>query len=205
MRCVIFTGGEPEPYLPQGVDTDGALIIAADSGYRNCTQLGLMPDIVLGDFDSLGSIPDGTEHAVFPKEKDDTDLRLAVREALSRGCDDITILGALGGRFDHTFANVQTLAFIAEHGASGRIVSVGDEIRLLTAGCYRFPRREGRSLSLFAYSSEVTGLTLRGVKYGLENGSVTNAFPIGISNEIEADFAEVSFDEGLLLAVMSTL
>ena len=205
MKCVIFTGGEQEAFLPEGVDTEGALIIAADSGYRGCRALGFTPALVLGDFDSLGEIPEDIGHTVFPKEKDDTDLMLAVREALSRGCKDITILGAMGGRFDHTFANVQTLAFIAENGGRGRIVSTREEIRLLTAGEHRFPKREGRSLSLFAYSGEVKGLTLKGVKYALENGSITNAFPIGISNEITADYAEVSFTEGLLLAVMSTL
>ena len=205
MRCIIFTGGDPEPCLPEGAETEGALIIAADSGFENCRALGFRPDLVLGDFDSLGHIPEGNEYSVFPKEKDDTDLMLAVREALRRGCDDITILGAMGGRFDHTFANVQTLAFIAENGASGRILSVNEEIRLLRPGSHSFPKRDGRSLSLFAYSSEVKGLTLRGVKYTLENGTITNGFPIGISNEIEADTAEVSFSEGLLLAVMSRL
>ena len=204
-RCIIFTGGDPEPFLPEGTEPKGALIIAADSGYKNCKELGLEPHLVLGDFDSLGSIPENAEHAVFPKEKDDTDLMLAVREALRRGCDDITILGATGGRFDHTFANVQTLAFIAENGAEGRILGVNEEIRLLTPGTHRFPKREGRSLSLFAYSREVRGLTLRGVKYTLENGSITNSFPIGISNEIEAESAEVVFTEGMLLVVMSRL
>ena len=204
-RCIIFAGGDPEPFLPEGTVTEKAFIIAADSGYTNCKALGFAPNLVLGDFDSLGAVPGDTEHITFPKEKDDTDLMLAVREALCRGCDDITILGALGGRFDHTFANVQTLAFIAENGAEGRILSVNEEIRLLTPGKYSFPKREGRSLSLFAYSREVKGLSLRGVKYALENGSITNSFPIGISNEIEAESAEVVFTEGMLLAVMSRL
>ena len=204
-RCIIFTGGDPELRLPDGVTADGALIIAADSGFTNCTALGLEPALVVGDFDSLGYAPESAETEIFPKEKDDTDLMLAVRAALGRGCDDITILGALGGRFDHMFANVQTLAFIAERGAVGRIVSEREEITLLTAGEYDFPQREGRSLSLFAWSPRVEGLTLRGVKYALENGSITNAFPIGISNEIVGERAFVGFTAGLLLVVRSSL
>jgi thiamine pyrophosphokinase len=111
----------------------------------------------------------------------------------------------MGGRFDHTFANVQALGFIAENGAEGRIVSVNEEIIMLSPGRNLFPKRGDRSLSLFAYTNEVRGLTIAGVKYPLENGCITNRFPIGISNEITADCAEVSFTEGLLLAVMSKL
>ena len=129
----------------------------------------------------------------------------AVREALRRGCGDITILGAMGGRFDHTFANVQVLAFINSKGARGRILSCGEEIMLAGAGEYSVARREGYSLSLFAYTPQVRGLTLRGVKYSLENGEISANFPIGISNEITAERAEISFTEGLLLIVQSRL
>ncbi len=202
-RCLIFAGGEPEPYLPEGVVTDGALIIAADKGYENCAALGITPVLVIGDFDSLGRVPEGAK--VYPKEKDDTDLMLAVREALSRGCEDITILGAMGGRFDHTFANVQVLDFILSEGGVGRITSVREEVTLLPAGVYAFPKREGWSLSLFAYSRRVTGLTLCGVKYTLENGEITRFFPIGVSNEITSDSAEVSFKTGILLVCQSRL
>ena len=70
MRCVIFTGGTPEPFLPEGVEPEGALIIAADSGYLNCAELGLVPDLAIGDFDSLGEIPENVVHTVFPKESE---------------------------------------------------------------------------------------------------------------------------------------
>ncbi|MCR5123101.1 MAG: thiamine diphosphokinase, partial [Ruminococcus sp.] len=184
---------------------EGALIIAADSGYKNCAALGCVPDIVLGDFDSLGNIPEDTVHRVYPKEKDDTDLMLAAKEALSRGCDEIVILGALGGRFDHTFANIQALGFIAEHGADGMVASVDEDIMMVFPGINLFRRDDGRSFSLFAFSDEVKGLTIEGVKYPLKNACITNRFPIGISNEITADHAVVSFTEGLLLVVMSKL
>ena len=111
----------------------------------------------------------------------------------------------MGGRFDHTFANVQVLAFINSAGARGRILSCGEEIMLAGAGEYSVARREGYSLSLFAYTPQVRGLTLRGVKYTLENGEISANFPIGISNEITAERAEISFTEGLLLIVQSRL
>ena len=135
-RCIIFTGGRPEPHLPDGLELEGAYIIAADSGYKNCKQLGAVPNLAVGDYDSLNFVPDDCEHITYPCEKDDTDLMAAVREALRRGCGDITILGAMGGRFDHTFANVQVLAFINSEGARGRILSCGEEIMLAGAGEY---------------------------------------------------------------------
>jgi thiamine pyrophosphokinase len=202
-RCIIFTGGKPEPRLPDGLETDGAFIIAADSGYKNCKKLGIQPDLAVGDYDSLNFVPDDCEQLTFPKEKDDTDLMLAVREALSRGCMDITVLGAMGGRFDHTFANVQTLAFIRSQGAWGRILTCREQIMLVTPGSYTVRNRERCSLSLFAYSGEVSGLTVRGVKYPLTDGKIDSTFPIGVSNEILGDAAEISFSDGELLIVQS--
>ena len=204
MECIIFVGGNSEPRLPDGIDTEGAYIIAADSGYINCLELGLKPDLAIGDFDSLGFEPHICETKVFPKEKDDTDLMLAVRYALEKGFKDITILGALGGRFDHTFANVQALAFILENGAIGKIVSCNERISLLKPGKYTFEKREGYSLSFFAYSEEVKDFSVCGTKYFVENKALRNSFPIGISNEILNE-AKVSFKKGILLAMESKI
>lgn len=204
-RCIIFTGGKPEPRIPDGLNADGALIIAADSGYKNCKKLGFVPDLAVGDYDSLGFIPKDCEKLKFPKEKDDTDLMLAVREAIKRGCTDITVLGALGGRFDHIFANVQALAYIRSRGAWGRILTCYEQIMLVTAGEYTIRAKEKYSLSLFAYSETVKGLTISGVKYPLYSEEIDNAFPIGISNEITDEAARISFDEGQLLIVQSRL
>lgn len=204
-RCIIFTGGNPEPRLPEGLDTKNAFIIAADSGYKNCKELGITPDLAVGDYDSLGFEPNDCERISMPCEKDDTDLMFAAREAIKRGRTDITILGAMGGRFDHTFANVQTLAFIQSRGGRGRILSQNELIALVTPGKYTVGAKRGFSLSLFSYGGEVTGLTIKGVKYALENGSVSDTFPIGISNEILGESAEISFERGRLLIVQSRL
>ncbi|MBP3271277.1 MAG: thiamine diphosphokinase [Ruminococcus sp.] len=203
--CVIFTGGKPEPRIPDGLDLTDAFVIAADRGYKNCRKLGILPDLAIGDFDSLGYAPNECEQLTFPKKKDDTDLMLAVKEALERGYNDITITGAMGGRFDHLFANVQVLAYIREQGAWGRIFTCYEQIMLVTPGSYRIPKKEKYSLSLFAYSAEVKGLTIEGTEYPLEDGIVTSSFPIGISNVIIEDDALISFDEGLLLIVQSRI
>jgi thiamine pyrophosphokinase len=202
---VIFTGGNPEPVLPKGLELGGAFVIAADSGYTNCIQLGVKPDLAVGDYDSLGFAPCDCERLTFPKEKDDTDLMLAIRAALERECTDITILGAMGGRFDHTFANIQTLAFILSHGAAGRILSTNERITLLSPCSVEIAAEDGFSLSLFSYGKSVSGLTIEGTKYTLCNGKIDNTFPIGISNEILGKSAHISFDEGLLIVVQSKL
>lgn len=204
-RCIIFTGGKPEPYIPDGLDVNNAFVIAADKGYKCCKKLGVTPDLTIGDYDSLGYVPQECEHIKYPKEKDDTDLMLAVKEAIYRGCSDITILCAMGGRLDHLFANIQSLAFIRSEGAWGRLLSVYEEVVLLTPGDYTFKKREGRSLSLFSYSDLVEGLTIRGVKYPTNDIQLSNLFPLGISNEILDDSAEISFDKGLLLVIRSKL
>lgn len=204
-RCIIFAGGKPESRLPNGLDTENAYIIAADSGYKLCKKFGITPDLAVGDFDSLMFIPDDCEQMTFPKEKDDTDLMLAIKQAIERGCTDITILGALGGRFDHTFANIQTLAYIRTQGAWGRILTNYEEIILVSPGKYSVSVDEKCSLSLFSYSQSVKGLTVSGVKYPLENAELTNIFPLGVSNDVVGDKADISFDEGLLLIIQSRL
>ena len=203
--CVIFTGGKPEPYIPEGLNIKDSFVIAADKGYKNCKKLGIAPDMTIGDYDSLGFIPQECEHLQYPKEKDDTDLMLAAREAIKRGYTDITILGATGGRMDHLYSNIQTLAFIRSEGAWGRILSVYEEIMLLSPGEYTFKYREGYSLSLFSYGDIVTGLTISGAKYPTSDIQLSNLFPLGASNEIISEKATVSFEKGLLLAIRSKL
>lgn len=204
-RCIIFTGGKAEPHIPESLDVKDAFIIAADKGYKCCKDLGIAPDMTIGDYDSLGFIPKECEYMQFPKEKDDTDMMLAAREAIRRGCTDITILCAMGGRTDHVFANIQTLAFIRSEGAWGRILSVNEELILLTPGEYSFERREGFSLSIFSYSDIVEGLTMRGVKYPTTDIQLSSLFPLGCSNEIISDKAEISFEKGILLVIRSKL
>lgn len=206
-KCVIFTGGElNDPEKLNKTVWQNAFVIAADSGYRYAEKLGIIPDLAIGDYDSLGYIPENCREVLrFPKEKDDSDLMLAIREALKRGYDDITITGALGGRFDHTYSNIQSLGFILKNGASGRIISPDEEISLIVPGNYKIKKDNTRSLSLFAYTENVKGLNIRGVKYPLQNAEITSFFPIGLSNVIIDDYALISFENGLLLMILSRL
>ncbi|MCM1478549.1 MAG: thiamine diphosphokinase [Muribaculaceae bacterium] len=200
--CWIF-GGAPfdgELALPEN-----AFIIAADSGYNTVKRMGFTPNITLGDFDSLGCKPDRTdcgELITVAAEKDDTDTMLAVKTALDRGFDDISIVGGLGGRLDHTFANIQTLAYILGRGGFGRLIGENDAVELLNEGEYTYARREGMYISLFAYG-EAAVLTSRGTKYDLTEHRLDNTFPLGVSNEITREKCVISVHKGQLLVIFS--
>ena len=205
-RCTIFTGGEiKELTFIDIAAVEKSFVICADSGYLYAEKVGINPDIVIGDYDSLGFVPDSTSDTfTFPREKDDTDLMLAVKEALTRGYCNIDIYGALGGRFDHTFGNIQALGYIAAHNGQGRIISETEEITLLNPGEYNVEKRDGYSLSLFAYSDEVENYCINGVKYPTFT-TLNNCFPLGISNKILDSRAEISFTKGRLLMVQSKI
>ena len=128
---------------------------------------------------------------------------LAVRTALGMGYREFFIYGACGGRLDHMIGNIACLAMIADNGGRGVIIGDDDIAEIYDSGCYKIPYKEGFSLSLFAYSAEVKGLTIRGTKYLAENVTLTDAVTLGVSNEITADFAEVEFTDGRLLAIQS--
>ena len=165
---------------------------------------GVRPDIVLGDFDSSVK-PEGVETEVYPVEKDDTDLMLAIKRAIAEACDDITIYGGLGGRLDHTVGNIQAMAFCAEKGVRCRIIADGQIAQIFTCGRYTIEDIKGWSLSLFAYGGDVTGLTIKGAKYCCENITLTPYFPLGVSNEVADDLVQVSFKSGHLLCIRSRL
>ncbi len=205
--CSIFTGGKiSDLSFIKTEKVKRTYIICADSGYNYAQNLGLNPDLILGDYDSLGFVPKvGCDVLSYPIEKDDTDLMLAVKEALSLGYKSIDIYGALGGRIDHTLGNIQALGYIAEHNGEGRILSDNDEIRLLNSGTYSIEKRSGFSLSLLAYSDKVCGLSINGVKYTAENVDISNTFPLGISNTITEKRAEISFNSGRLMVIQSRL
>ena len=204
-RCVIFGGGDPvSAETVRNELTGGEFFIAADSGWLLMEKLGIIPDLVIGDFDSAPE-PELPAKLLFPVEKDDTDLMLAIKEGLSRGCTDFVIFGATGGRLDHTIAAIQSLAFLLDNSASGVIVSDTERIEVLDPGRYFFPERDGYTLSLFAYSGCVSGLGLKGVKYNGEDLVLNSGFPLGVSNSITDHKAEVSFTSGRLLTICSRL
>lgn len=195
--CVIFCAGEFDSLIRPIKAED--LVIAADGGLRHTEKLGVTPDIILGDFDSLGYVPQGAQ--VFPAEKDDTDCMLAVRRGLKEGCREFLIYGGLEGpRISHTVANFQTLQFLQEQGAVGILAGKRELVSLFSSGTAVFsPQAEGY-LSLFSMNGPAR-VTLEGLYYPLQDGVLTPAFPLGASNRFIGASARITVHEGSILAI----
>ncbi|NCC69547.1 MAG: thiamine diphosphokinase, partial [Clostridia bacterium] len=171
---------------------DGAYIIAADGGLRHVKAAGLTANLVLGDFDSLGGMPTGEKIKSVPAEKDDTDTMLAVREALTAGAEEIAIYGGLGGRFDHSFANLQALKFISDSGARGYLVGGGFICTVIKNSAISFEAGMSGYVSVFSFGDRAEGVNLRGLRYPLFDAVMTDSYPLGVSNEFTGIDASIS-------------
>lgn len=195
--CYIVGAAPTDGRLPQ--PGEGDFLIAADAGYTVLQEAGLAPDLVMGDFDSLGAPPELPNVITHSPVKDDTDTILAIRWALERGYRRFVLYGVLGGRrLDLTVASFQTLRFLSEHGARGTLVGDGWNVTLLENGTLRFPRTAKGALSVFCAGADCSGVTLRGLRYRMEDGVVTGTFPIGVSNAFIGERAEISVQKGQL-------
>lgn len=199
----IITGGDFSPI--NGI-SEGEHIIACDKGYEYALRCGIVPELIIGDFDSCSVSPVADVPVErFRSEKDDTDTMIAVRHALDSGAERINICCALGGRLDHLLGNLQTAVFAAKRGVPVGISDERTQIHVLPPCELSIARREGFSLSLISATDSCEGVCISGVKYPLDNATVTNSFPIGVSNEWRAETAKLSFKSGILMVVMAKL
>ncbi|MDE6834890.1 MAG: thiamine diphosphokinase [Ruminococcus sp.] len=201
MTVIIFAGGEIRNY--DFIDIKADLVICADKGIIHAEKLGITPDIITGDFDSYTcEIPVCREVFRSVPEKDDTDTMLALKLALERGADNIRLYGATGGRFDHTFANVQALIYAYKHECK---MSIYDESNIITVqgiGTEKYEKYKDWYFSVFALTEKLHVKKMTGVKYPVEDYIFTQSFPLGVSNEI-TDTAVVTIEKGLALIVRS--
>jgi len=196
--CVIFCAAEFDALIKPLSPED--YVIAADGGLRHTQRLGIVPDGVLGDFDSLGFTPEGA--SIFPVEKDDTDAMLAVRRGLSLGYRDFLLYGSLDGpRLDHTVANFQTLQFLCDHGARGVLCGCHTMVTVVKNSALSFPADCEGHLSVFCMGADAHGVTLKGLYYPLEKGILTAGFPLGVSNHFTGVPARITVENGSLLVI----
>ncbi len=183
---------------------EGDFLIAADGGYAALEHTGAVPDLILGDFDSAACpAGGGVPCLTFPREKDETDMALALREGEVRGYREFYIFGALGGpRPDHTVANLQLLLSAARRGLSATLVGGGYRLTVLPPATPRIFSGLSGYLSVFAIGGEAHGVTLTGVRYPLGGATLTPDFPLGVSNEFSPyEDTRVSHTDGFLLLV----
>ncbi|WP_312280441.1 thiamine diphosphokinase [Oscillibacter sp.] len=197
-RCFIFAAGSF--YGLRERPAPGDLIIAADAGYLLCQKLGIAPNLVLGDFDSMEE-PSGVAVHRSPVEKDDTDAMLALKTGLEKECDTFYLYGFTGGkRLDHTLANLQSLLFLRRKGARGWLY--GDDF-LWTAieneSLTIQKEVEWGLFSAFCLGARAEGVDETGFQYLLSNAVLTPEFPLGVSNHFLESEAVISVRRGALL------
>ena len=214
-KCVIISAGD----FP-GVEielNENDLCIACDAGFKYAQQIGILPDLIIGDFDSAaelgGEVLRGIQEiaSLEPEriirlsvKKDDTDTLKAVRIGLERGYKKFFLYGALGGRrFDHSMANIQTLLFIKRHGGKGYIMDKEGMLLIAENETIRFHRGNTGMLSVFSLSDISKGVSLKGLMYNMDGGELTSDFPLGVSNEFIIDEeAEITVEDGTLLVTV---
>ena len=197
--CYIVGAGEDFglDFQPRAED----LVIAADGGYRRLKEAGIVPQLVIGDFDSLGAAPEEEQVITLPKVKDITDTWAAIQLGKERGYRRFFLYGCTGERIEHTLANIQTVADLVRDGMEGCLLDRTQVITAISGGTVEFgPERSG-FLSVFAYTDRCTGVTLKGLKYELDQAELTNRFPLGVSNEFLGKQSSVTIETGTAILV----
>lgn len=204
--CALITAyweGEPRDFIQI---KPNQLIISVDKGYEIARSAGIIPHLLIGDFDSLLSpLPDNMAVIRLPAEKDDTDTLSALKYAMEQGFKQIDIYGGLGGRIDHSLANIQLLAYALDRGVSVKILDAQNMVLLMQKGMTEIRKIEGYKLSLLAFSDICTGVSVSGVKYPLSDRILTNTLPLGVSNEFmpQSEKAVITLESGKLLVILS--
>lgn len=200
---MVFGAGvyyDERPTVPQG-----AFVVAADGGLDHARSLDIAVDVTVGDFDSItGEPPEKGAHAVaLPAEKDDPDMLCALKIGWAHGCRTFHVYGGLGGRIDHTIANVQLMARLAEHGGLGMLHGDGQIVTAVCDGELHFDRNDvspGRMVSVFAHSEVATGVNESGLKYEVKDMTISNTEVVGLSNEFRGGLpASIAVRQGTLI------
>lgn len=171
---------------------NGDLIIAADAGLKRLEKENIKPDIAIGDFDSLGTLPTGIKVLKFPVKKDDTDTMLAVKYGFENGYNNFVIYGGTGGRVDHFLANLQTLNFIAKKDGIGFLCA--DDFTVVTFRNKKvtFEVIDEGNISIFATDGEAEKVTIKGLLYEADSITLKPFVPLGVSNKFISQKAKIS-------------
>lgn len=175
------------------------VVIAVDAGFEHLEAIDRKPDMVLGDFDSLGYVPKGVRTSRFSAHKDASDMELAIKRAKALRCDNVIVFGALGGRLDHTLANMQVFAGASESGLSVCAIDMDNAIFFLTGpDTFEADAREGGTVSVFSMSDEAHGVFERGLEWELDDVVLTNRTSQGLSNELVGEPVLIGVESGTI-------
>lgn len=200
-RWVIIGGADIENYERiRNLLRDDDFFVFCDSGLKHRDALGVVPHLIVGDFDSYAKPCTEIETIVLPCEKDDTDTMYAVKEGINRGFGDFLLLGVVGGRLDHTLGNVAILRYLDLRGKKG---CIADDYSLVTAFSDEADIEDSFAyFSLLNISGVARGVTIENAKYPLTDAEITCEYPVGVSNEVtKGKIAKVTIKEGNLLLI----
>lgn len=198
-RCVIVGSMNVDSRIQDYLED--SFVIAADGGLLNLEKSNITPDLILGDFDSLGFEPEGENVIKYPVKKNDTDMMLAVKKAIDLGYKEIVIFGGCGGRLDHTLANINTMVYALEKGANISILDSQNDM-YITDDSLRQSRRDKDNISLFAIEEKAV-VDIEGAKYSGKNIVISNNTTLGVSNSFADDEVKISVVEGTILVIVS--
>ena len=213
MKLLIVSGGYTDfDFAIDLIKKSGfEIIIAADSGLNFFKAADITPDVVVGDFDSVNQEVlsyyrdnEFIDFHVLNPEKDDTDTEYAIRFAIEKGADSITILGGTGTRLDHVMGNITLLGIGIEYDVSIEMIDAFNRIRVFNKS-FTIKKEEqfGKYISLIPFMGPVKGVTIKGMKYCLDNYDMSGFNSLGISNEKSEDIASVEFEDGIMLVIES--
>lgn len=209
MKAIIISNGEIKNYSYYKKYFEGPVfIVCCDGGARHLRNLSVIPDVLLGDFDSISEEDlkyckeNSVETIKYPVKKDKTDTEIAVEYVISKKCDSCTIIGGFGNRADHTLANILLLIKMLKKGVLGTIIDEKNSINVIQDKT-RIEKIENHIISLIPITEEVRGITTKGLLYPLNNATIMPGDTRGISNEFSADMAEIDIKSGMLLIIIS--
>ena len=200
--CYIISAGDCTEIKIDKKEND--IIIAADAGLKYCDRFGIIHDVIIGDFDSLGFVPENREVIKLPVEKDDTDTSFAVKYAMEKGFRQFVIFGGTGGkRADHTFANIALLTYISKKGCTGFLDAGDYTITAITDSAISFSADMKGDISVFSFDEKAEGVCEKGLLYTLDNAVLENSVPLGVSNSFTGQESVVSVSKGTLIIYFS--
>ncbi len=207
MKALIISNGEIMDYrFYEDLIVESDLIICADGGAKHADKMGIIPNVVLGDFDSIGhdcfnNVKNtNIKYIQYSTDKDKTDTQLGVEYAIENGCNEIVLIGSLGTRFDHSFANISLLKYIIDRGAIGTVLNEHNEIHIIR-DYIKLKGKIGDIISLLPITKNVEGISTIGLRYALQNAQMILGMPNGVSNVLIEEEAKIHIKSGLLLVI----
>ncbi len=203
-KCIVFGGSKISDYSYIKIKKqDSDMVICADYGYIHAQNLGVKADLLIGDFDSA-PMPNEQNVIKLPAHKDETDMFLAIEKGVECGYKTFDIYAGLGGRFDHTYANIQLLSYFIDKKVRINLIDENNRIFMIMDEVIDVTKTNLKYLSIFSYTESCVGLSLHGLKYTVHNATIDQNFPLGVSNEIIANKATIELKSGKALIVLSS-